>query len=191
MSNGFGFGMLFAVGFGIIGWGVYCVFKSQKASYWPFVLGTMNNCEIKKTSDVDGRTYRVHVGYSYEVYGRQYRGDRIAFGYSGTNKHAEHAALYDKLSRASNVIIRYNPSNPSDSVLTYGLNLSTIRILAFGIMWLLFVTGFTALWTLSSWSNMWTLIFGLTLLFFMTGFITIWMLSRKMDKTILDRIEIR
>ncbi len=191
MSNGFGFGMLFAVGFGIIGWGVYCVFKSQKASCWPFVLGTMNICEIKKTGDVDGITYRVHVYYSYRVNDRQYHGNRIAFGYSGTNKHAEHAALYDKLSRASNVIIRYNPSNPSDSVLTYGLNLSTIRILAFGIMWLLFVIGFTALWTLSSWSKVWTLIFGLTLLFFMTGFITLWMLSRKMDKTILDRIEIR
>ena len=191
MSNGFGFGMLFAVGFGIICWGVYCVFKSQKASRWPFVLGTMNSCEIKKTSDVDGRTYRVHVGYSYEVYGRQYHGDRIAFGYSGTNKRAEHAELYDKLSRTSNVIIRYNPSNPSDSVLTYGLNLSTIRILVFGIMWLLFVTGFTTLWTLSSGSKVWTLIFGLTLLFFMTGCIIIWVLSRKMDKIILDRIEIR
>ena len=191
MSNGFGFGMLFAVGFGIIGWGVYCVFKSQKASRWPSVLGTMNICEIKKTGDVDGITYRVHVDYSYKVYGRQYHGDRIAFGYSGTNKHAEHAALYDKLSRASSVIIRYNPSNPSDSVLTYGINLSTIRILAFGIMWLLFMTGFAALWTLSSWPKVWALIFGITLLLFMTGFITLWMLSRKIDKTILNRIEIR
>jgi hypothetical protein len=51
--------------------------------------------------------------------------------------------------------------------------------------------GFTALWTLSFWPKVWTLIFGITLLFFMTGFITLWMLSRKIDKTILNRIEIR
>jgi hypothetical protein len=78
MKTGFALVASFAIGFGIIGWGVYCIFRSRKASGWPSVLGTMNACEIKRTSDVDGTTYRVHAGYSYEVYGRPYQGDRIA-----------------------------------------------------------------------------------------------------------------
>lgn len=191
MRTGFAFVAIFAIGFGIIGWGVYCVFRSRKASGWPSVLGTMNACEIKKTSDVDGTTYRVHVGYAYEVYGRPYQGDRIAFGYSGSNKRAEHAALYDKLSMARYVGVRYDPSNPADSVLTYGLNLSTVRILVFGFMWVFFMIGFTALWNLSSWSTAWTAVSGLTLLVLPAAAIALLMLSRKKDKAILDRIEIR
>lgn len=182
--------MLFALGLGIFGWGAYCAIRSHRASAWPSALGTVNTCEIKKSTDVDGITYRVHIGYSYEVHGRQYHGERIAFGYSGSNRYAEHAALYEKLSRSQNLNVRYNRSNPADSVLACGPNLSTIRILVFGFIWLLFMTGFSALWSLSVGTAAWNTVFQLTLFFFTIGCIGLWRLSRKIDKGILDRIEI-
>lgn len=181
-----GFIMLFAVGFGIIGWGAYCSLKSRIASNWPIVPGEIKSCEIKKTTDVDGDTYRVLVSYSYEVFGRQYHGDRIAFGYCGSNKYAEHSSLYDKLSMTRKVAVRYNPSNPAESALTFGPKMP-LRILVFGFMWVFFMTGFSILWTQSSHSSVWVL----TLLVLPTGAIALWMLSRKSGKTLLDGIEIQ
>jgi hypothetical protein len=186
MGTNWGFSMLFVVGFGIIGWGMYCALKSRIASNWPTVSGEIKSCEIKKTTDVDGDTYRVLVSYSYEVFGRQYQGDRIAFGYSGTNSHAEHASLYDKLSMARKVAVRFNPSNPAESALTFGLKMP-MRVLVFGFMWVLFMTGFSILWKQSSHSSVWIL----TLLVLPTGASALWMLSRKSGKSLLDGIEIQ
>ncbi|QGX03740.1 hypothetical protein [Beggiatoa leptomitoformis] len=40
--------VLFIIGFGMIGWSAYFVFKSKEALKWLTTEGTMNSCEIKK-----------------------------------------------------------------------------------------------------------------------------------------------
>jgi len=141
--------VFFAVGLGITGWGAYCVFKSQKAAEWPTVEGRINSCEIKEASHDEETKWRVYVNYSYNVFDQQHQGDRVAFGYSESSGYGAHASLHEKLSKARTVSVRYNPENPSESVLTYGLNRSTIMTLIFGLVWLVFTTGFTVIWTLS------------------------------------------
>jgi hypothetical protein len=42
-------------------------------------------------------------------------------------------------------LVRYDPKDVSRSVLTYGLNRSTIILLVFGITWTVFVAGLTLL----------------------------------------------
>ena len=74
----------------------------------------------------------------------------MAFGYGGSRAHEEHRAIQEKLRQAQKVLVRYEPSDPSRAVLAAGFNRSTILILIFAITWLLFTTGFTFLWTLSS-----------------------------------------
>jgi hypothetical protein len=64
-----------------------------------------------------------------------------------------HQEIADRLAAAKTVLVRYDPANPSRAVLSYGPNLSTIILLVFGTTWLLFTTGFAALWLTSSLSD--------------------------------------
>jgi hypothetical protein len=187
------FYIFYAVGFGAIGWGLACLFRSLIASNWPSVPGDIRICEIKKKLDVDvGTIYHLHVRYSFKVNNRPHRGNRIAYGYSASNKYAEHAILYDMLSRAQYISVRYNPSNPADSVLISGLNPFIVRIILFGLIWISFVLGFTIFTPFSSWSITlsapWNLILesALYILLFVT--FVFWALTRNTDQIMFERL---
>lgn len=123
-------------GFVIVGRGINSIFTANKAADWPTVIGTMNSCEIENKRDSAGNIYQLHLDYSYEVSGENYHGHRLAFGYSESSRYDEHLLLYNKLSMAKTVLVRYNPLNPSESVLTYGVSEYTVsRMLKF---WVLF-----------------------------------------------------
>ena len=71
---------------------------------------------------------------------------RAARGSSGRSAHQEIEA---RLRNANALQVRYDPNDPGECALSYGLNRSTLTMLIFAITWLLFVTGFTALFFLS------------------------------------------
>jgi len=135
--------LFFAVGIFKTCEGTINILESTKASEWPTTEGEMNACELKKLDAEEGYSWKVIARYSYRISGHSYSGQRIAFGYSDSSNYATHSTLYKKLSGARTVTVRYNPSNPNESVLSYGLNHSSIFTLVFGIIWLLFMTGFT------------------------------------------------
>ncbi len=145
--------LFFVVGFGILGCGIRSLILSNTAKTWPTAEGRVETCKVTEASDSDGTTYKVDVQYSYTVAGTRHTGDRIAFGYSGSSGRTAHQEIADRLSGAKTVLVRYDPALPSRAVLSYGLNRSTIFLLVFGATWLLFVTGFTALWMTSSLSD--------------------------------------
>ena len=145
--------LFYAVGFGVLGYGIRSLILSNTAKTWPTTEGDVESCTITESSDSDGTTYKVDVQYSYTVAGTRYAGDRIAFGYAGSSGRTAHQEIADRLSGAKTVHVRYDPANPSRAVLSFGLNRSTIFMLVFGATWLLFVTGFTALWMTSSLSD--------------------------------------
>lgn len=70
-----------------------------------------------------------------------------AFGSSASNAHN---AIFQRLKEAKGVNVRYDPSAPSVSCLSFGLHRSIQIMLAFAFTWLLFMIGFTLLfWLLS------------------------------------------
>ena len=181
--------ILYGVGLGAICWGLACLFKSRIASNWPSVPGILRSCEIKKTLDIDvGSMYRLHIRYSYRVDNRHYQGKRLAYGYSASKKYAEHAALYEILSMAQALKIRYNPSNPADSVLIGGLNPFIVRIIIFGLMWTLFVLGFTIYTPFMSWPTDWNPVLQLIGYFLIFGTFTVWVFTRNTDAIMLERL---
>ena len=72
----------------------------------------------------------------------------IAFGYVGSSGRDAHQAIHDALSRSDRIGVRYNPGNPSESALAYGLNRSTVMLMVFGIVWTFFTLGLATLFWL-------------------------------------------
>lgn len=145
--------VFFAVGFGVLGFGLRSVVMSYAARTWPTVWGRVESCELTSSSDSDGTTYRAVARYSYTVGGVSYEGSRIAFGYSGSSGDAAHREIVGRLSSAKAVRVRYDPKKPSRAVLSCGLNRSILFTLIFGVTWLFFVSGFTLLWGVVSRSD--------------------------------------
>lgn len=145
--------VFFAVGFGMVGYGLYSLRTSTLAKSWPTVEGKIVSCDLKESSDSESTTYQVQVKYSYTVDDRSFMGDRIAFGYGGSSGRTAHQEIADRLSAAKTVLVRYDPANAARSVLSYGLNRSTLFVLIFGATWLFFVTGFAVLFFVGSTSD--------------------------------------
>lgn len=144
------FAVFLAVGLGILGFGVRSLAKSQQVEGWPKTWGTLLERELIESSDSDGTTYRVEVRYRYAVAGREYESDRIAFGYTGSSAHDTHRAIHEKLQRGDAVQVRYDPEDPAQAALVYGLHQSTIFMLIFGGVWTMFTLGLFSLFFLSA-----------------------------------------
>jgi len=152
------------IGIMTIGRGIYGILKSKKISEWPTTEGTMNTCTLKEELNSEGNTKReLIVDYSYSVSGNSFTGNRIGYECTDGAYWKESLAFYKKLSGARTVTVRYNPSNPKESVLAFGISRFSLFLLVLGIIVFLFITGF--------------------------GFLITF--SEKIDHRMIDRIEIR
>lgn len=145
--------IFYVVGFGMLGYSLLSMKRSTEASAWPSVTGTIVSCDLESNTDEDGTTYEVTVNYSYTVAGREFTNDVLAFGYSGSSGYEAHQEILDKLKTAKTVDVRYDPSNPETSVLSFGFHRSIQFTLAFAITWLLFVIGVSISWWVASRSD--------------------------------------
>lgn len=145
--------IFYIAGFGLLGYSIVCLKRSTDAATWPTVMGNLSSCELTRDHDTDGDTWQVTVSYDYTVAGDQLTNDVLAFGYAASSGQDAHQEIYDRLNNAQGVAVRYDPSDPTNSVLSYGVHRSIQFLLAFAITWLLFVVGFTILWWVSSQSD--------------------------------------
>ena len=145
--------IFYAFGFGLLGYSLLSMKRSTEAAAWPSTVGTIVWCDLKTDVDSDGDTHQVKVSYQYSVSGRELTNGRLAFGYTASSGREAHEEILDKLKGASTVDVRYDPSDPQNSVLSYGVHRSIQFMLGFAVAWLLFVIGFTVLWWVSSCSD--------------------------------------
>jgi hypothetical protein len=131
---------LFLVGLSIFGVAVFEARRAVQCATWPTTPGKIEHLELRRDEDENGVGYIVDVRYSYVVDGAAYKGERIAFGYHMGPVRSAHEAIHSKLRAARTVHVRYDPSNPSTSCLSTGMNRSVQGEMAFGISFLLFAT---------------------------------------------------
>src|SRR5258708_5867433 len=112
-------GILYLVGFGVLGYGLLTARRATAPAGWPTTPGTIANLDLTEGSDEDSTTYEVKVQYTYTVAGTPYRGSRLAFGYGATSFRDAHAKLYEKLKGAKSVDVRYDPADPASAVLSF------------------------------------------------------------------------
>ncbi len=143
-----------AIGVAMLGFAGRAWWQSNQVGAWPATEGVLLERALEDNSDSDSTTYRVKVRYVYTVAGREYQADRIAYGYTGSSGRESHKAIYDKLMRGDRVSVRYDPANPSEAALAYGLNNATIMLLLFGAVWTIFTIGVMCLIRIDSSSDM-------------------------------------
>jgi hypothetical protein len=141
--------VFYVVGFALLGYSLLSARRSTLASNWPTTPGAITQLSIEEKSD-EGTSYEVRVHYTYSVDGVAYDGSRLAFGYSSSSGREAHEEIHRKLKAAKSVVVRYDPSDPEVSCLSYGVHRSIQLGLAFSITWLAFVFGFTLLFWLFS-----------------------------------------
>jgi len=104
--------------------------KMAAVSQWPSTMGTVMMSRVETRSSGDGYTDYPVVQYSYQVSGQAYQNMKLApgpeVGGSGAGK------VVAKYPAGAQVMVFYNPQNPSDAVLER-------KAPAQWIMWLLLV----------------------------------------------------
>ncbi len=141
--------LFYLIGFGLLGYGLWSARRSTQAAAWPTTPATITSLEVRENSHSDDTTYEVKVRYTYTVEGVAFEGSRLAFGYGGSSDREAHDEIRRRLKEAKAVAVRYDPANPAVSCLSYGLHRTILFVLVFSVTWLLFVIGFTLLFSLS------------------------------------------
>ena len=118
----FVFVLLFlAIGLGILGLGLRALWASKQVETWPTTWGTLLERDLVESSDSDGSTYRATVRYRYQVAGRTYESDRIAYGYAGSSGYPMHRAIHERLQSGETVRVHYDPRAPVQAALAGGV----------------------------------------------------------------------
>jgi hypothetical protein len=142
-------GLFYAVGFAVLGYGLWASKNSLRAANWPTVPGKLTKAELAEKNDGESTTYEVQIAYTYNVAGKDFQGSRLAYGYSASSGSEVHGEILQKLKDAKEIDVRYDPDDPASSVLSYGIHRSIQFLLVFGTTWLAFIVGFTLLWYLA------------------------------------------
>ena len=96
--------------------------KAKAAEAWPTVPGVILSSGLKENRQYDsddGRTtvtYEPQVQYQYSLMGQTYQGDRLAFGKVSYNYGLASKKLAP-YAQGANVVVHYDPADPSKAVL--------------------------------------------------------------------------
>jgi Protein of unknown function (DUF3592) len=118
---------------GILG---YSFVNQIRASHFASTTGVITHSETTTEHGSHGSTTGVDIRYHYEVNGRPFEGTRYRYleGSSSDSKWAKDAVR--RYSMGAEAPVFYNPKNPSESLLSPGLDGSDF-------MWIIFLTPFT------------------------------------------------
>lgn len=133
--------------------------RSRQAVGWKTTMGRPLAADVALdhssgyNSSGGGTVYRLHVRYEYFVDGAPYVSERwspSAINLTATSRRVLEAKSAT-LRRRHHVRVYYNPSNPSDSALSRGMDCSVVeQVLLIWVVFGLFL-GVTAYFTISRW----------------------------------------
>jgi hypothetical protein len=94
---------------------------SREATQWPTVNGQVVESKVieepaRNAMGNVNNTYLIVAKYQYSVGGKQYEGERVAFGSPAFN-YLTASNIKDQFAEGKEVPVYYNPSNPEECVL--------------------------------------------------------------------------
>jgi hypothetical protein len=96
----------------------------RRSRTWPSVQGTITTSRVEKASLSGGSNSNTPIlllTYSYDVNGKAYTGQRIAFAPSGWFSLGSARQLHTKYPKGDQVTVFYSPAEPSLSTLVVGV----------------------------------------------------------------------
>ena len=141
-------GLFFAIGFGILGFALRSMHMAKQAEHWPTVPGEVISSDFDIDSGSESTTYRANISYAYNVDGRDFTNEKIAFGYTGSSNQKFHRNIHDALPAKAQIAVRYDPADPSRAVLSFGVHQTIMFLMLFGATWTLFTAGMAAMFWL-------------------------------------------
>jgi hypothetical protein len=96
--------------------------KVRASQAWPTAQGTVLQSWVRKSSSTDddgGTSYSYHpeIHYQYQVMGKEYQGNKIAFGPKVGGNRSRAEKMMEKYPTGANVSVYYQPDNPANAVL--------------------------------------------------------------------------
>ena len=118
---------MLAAGAGLLLWGGYEINRAYESRGWPNTQGTITSSYIKKENRKDSNnryktTYYPKVNYQYQVEGKYYSCNRIAFGGVSGGKRSKAKKVVDRYPSGKKVTVYYNPQDPGVAVLKAGFS---------------------------------------------------------------------
>lgn len=121
------------------------IFRGFASESWGTTEGVVQTASLKQDSnsnDGDPGAYRVHLTYQFTVSEQTHEGWRhTSMGEFYTYRHEKAQAFLDRYAVGTKVSVYYDAQNPSDAVLTRGVDYRYWTILGFGIA----MIGFSAI----------------------------------------------
>jgi hypothetical protein len=96
---------------------------------WPTVPGIIRHASVEERQVETTASHRARIVYDYEVGGRQYTSDRLAFSRSGSRKRAE--ADKAKYPPGKLVHVYYNPKRPQRAIIERRAGVAGTLVLLF------------------------------------------------------------
>ncbi len=116
----------------------YSLINQLRAQTFAHTTGYITHSEVTTdNSGDDSPTHGVNIRYHYEVNNRSFEGDRFRYGAGSSSDSGWAERAVNQNREGAEVTVYYNPGNPSESVLSPGIDGSNL-------MMLLFMTPFNA-----------------------------------------------
>ena len=106
----------------------------MKASSWAKTTGRVLASSVEESWEPDPFTpggdlvFSVNIRYKYKVGGNRYESGRIGFGYDTAAGNFWPSAIQVRFPKGSKVEVSYDPTNPENSVLLTGIQLTHIVV---------------------------------------------------------------
>jgi hypothetical protein len=93
--------------------------RQGETAAWPTVQGTVAQSRVKRSRGSEGGSvYSAEITYRYTVGGREYESDRYRFGDISSSSRGRAQRIVDRYPAGGPATVHYNPSDPSEAVLS-------------------------------------------------------------------------
>ena|SRR2546421_3002460 len=126
-------------GLGVAVYGVVTVRRGVKTTHWRATSGRITASSMQAGPRVPPgigkqRSYELRVAYTYEVAGREWHGNRVAFGHEPFGSYGDVQPRMERYVEGTEVTVYYDPADPSQAVLERGAASATWFAIALGIV---------------------------------------------------------
>jgi len=116
-------------------------FQQIQALGYSTAAGSVTHSEVETVDGDDGPTYRPNIKYKYSVVGKEHLGDRYRYGQWSSGGRSAHRIVASH-PVGSHVEVYYAPADPSDAVLTVGVEGMDLFLAMFMLPFNLVMLGF-------------------------------------------------